>query len=128
MAAGEVAPARLLLEEGRDIALALGNPDLTFSANILRAQIILTEGNQNGEFDVEDIDFTAEMLQSAMMKFRYPQLWSNLKLPALEREFNGVARLLLVGLAGRAGTARECHVEPAKALASATLPPRDVAA
>jgi len=90
--------------------------------------IILTEGNQNGEFDVEDIDFTAEMLQSAMMKFRYPQLWSNLKLPALEREFNGVARLLLVGLAGRAGTARECHVEPAKALASATLPPRDVAA
>ncbi len=45
-AAGEVAPARLLLDEGRDIALALGNPDLTFGANILRAQIILAEGNR----------------------------------------------------------------------------------
>ncbi|MCC7504083.1 MAG: tetratricopeptide repeat protein [Saprospiraceae bacterium] len=45
-AAGEIAPARLLLEEGRDIALALGNPDLTFGANILRAQIILYEGNR----------------------------------------------------------------------------------
>jgi predicted ATPase/class 3 adenylate cyclase len=38
--------ARLLLEEGRDIALALGNADLTFTANILRAQVIFAEGNQ----------------------------------------------------------------------------------
>jgi AcrR family transcriptional regulator len=89
---------------------------------------ILAEGNQSGEFDVPDIDFTAEMLQAAMMKFRYPQLWSNLRLPALEREFNGVAHLLLVGLAGKAGTARECQVEPARAPASAIQPPRDVAA
>jgi AcrR family transcriptional regulator len=89
---------------------------------------ILTEGNRAGEFDVQDIDFTAEMLQAAMMKFRYPQLWSNLKLPALEREFNGVARLLLVGLAGKAGTARHCSVEPATAPVSASMPQRDVAA
>lgn len=38
--------ARLLLEEGRDIALALGNADLTFTANILRAQVIFAEGNR----------------------------------------------------------------------------------
>lgn len=69
---------------------------------------LLAEGIANGEFDIEEISLTSEMLQSALMKFRYPQLWSNLKLPALEREFDGVTRLLLVGLAGRKGTAREC--------------------
>jgi AcrR family transcriptional regulator len=70
---------------------------------------LLNEGVENGEFDLDDIPMTSEMLQSALMKFRYPQLWSNLKLPALEREFDGVCRLLLVGLAGRKGTARECE-------------------
>jgi predicted ATPase/class 3 adenylate cyclase len=44
---GDVAPARQLLEEGRDIALALGNADLTFEANILRARILLAEGNRH---------------------------------------------------------------------------------
>ena len=42
----EIGAARLVLDEGRDIALALGNADLTFSANILRAQVIIAEGNQ----------------------------------------------------------------------------------
>ncbi len=44
--AGEMNVARQLLEEGRDIALALGNADLTFGANILRAQVIMAEGNR----------------------------------------------------------------------------------
>jgi len=44
--AGELSTARQLLEEGRDIALALGNADLTFGANILRAQVIIAEGNR----------------------------------------------------------------------------------
>ena len=44
--AGDLSVARHLLEEGRDIALALGNADLTFSANILRAQVIMAEGNR----------------------------------------------------------------------------------
>jgi len=44
--AGEVALARQYVEEGRDIALALGNAELTFGANILRAQVIITEGNR----------------------------------------------------------------------------------
>ncbi len=72
---------------------------------------LLLEGVASGEFDIPDVPFTAEMLQAAMMKFRYPQLWSNLKLPALEREFDGVTRLLLFGLAGRTGTARHCQIE-----------------
>lgn len=44
--AGEPAAARQLLDEGRDIALALGNADLTFGSNILRAQVILAENNR----------------------------------------------------------------------------------
>jgi predicted ATPase/class 3 adenylate cyclase len=44
--AGEISPARQLLEEGRDIALSLGNADLSFEANILRAQITQNEGNK----------------------------------------------------------------------------------
>ncbi|MEZ4919350.1 MAG: tetratricopeptide repeat protein [Saprospiraceae bacterium] len=42
----DVPSARVLLEEGRDIALALGNADLTFSANILRAQVLMAEDNR----------------------------------------------------------------------------------
>ncbi len=45
LVAGEISPARQLLEEGRDIALSLGNSDLTFESNILRARILITEGN-----------------------------------------------------------------------------------
>jgi tetratricopeptide (TPR) repeat protein/class 3 adenylate cyclase len=43
---GELSTARQILEEGRDIALALGNGDLTFGANILRAQVIIAENNR----------------------------------------------------------------------------------
>jgi tetratricopeptide (TPR) repeat protein len=46
LTAGDISPARQLLEEGRDIGLALGNNDLTFGANILRAQILQAEGNR----------------------------------------------------------------------------------
>jgi len=44
--AGDVAAARQYVEEGRDVALALGNAELTFGANILRAQVIIAEGNR----------------------------------------------------------------------------------
>ncbi|MFN0015276.1 MAG: tetratricopeptide repeat protein [Saprospiraceae bacterium] len=43
---GDPSTARQLLEEGRDIALTLGNGELTFAANILRAKTILAEGNR----------------------------------------------------------------------------------
>ncbi len=43
--AGNLAAARLLLEEGRDLVLTLGNSELVFAANLLRAQILVAEGN-----------------------------------------------------------------------------------
>ena len=45
------------------------------------------------------------MIQSATMKFRYPQLWSKLTLPKLERELEGVLKLLIEGLCPRNGSA-----------------------
>ncbi|MFL6689678.1 MAG: TetR/AcrR family transcriptional regulator [Alphaproteobacteria bacterium] len=63
---------------------------------------LIDEAELRGEFrppgDKEEI---AEMIQSATMKFRYPQLWSKLTLPKLERELEGVLRLLTEGLCPR---------------------------
>ncbi len=56
---------------------------------------LMDEAEQRGEFVPEDKDFTAEMIQAATMKFRYPQLWSKLTLPKLERELEGVLCLML---------------------------------
>ena len=62
---------------------------------------ILEDGEARGEFRVADKPFTAEMIQSATMKFHYPQLFSKLTLPKLERELEGVFNLLLSGLEAR---------------------------
>jgi len=59
---------------------------------------LLEEAERRGEFSVANKEFTAEMVQSATMKFRYPQLWSKLTLPKLERELEGVINLLSDGL------------------------------
>jgi len=59
---------------------------------------LLDEAERRGEFCPPDKAFTAEMIQSATMKFRYPQLWSKLTLPRLERELEGVLELLVNGL------------------------------
>ena len=59
---------------------------------------ILAAGNASSEFYIEDVVFTAEMIQSASMKFRYPQLHSKLPYEKLERELEGVLHLLLNGL------------------------------
>ena len=59
---------------------------------------LMEEAERAGEFRAADKDFTAEMVQSALMKFRYPQLWSKLTLPKLERELDGVLKLLIDGL------------------------------
>jgi AcrR family transcriptional regulator len=64
---------------------------------------LLDEAERRGEFFAEDKVFTAEMIQSATMKFRYPQLWSKLTLPKLERELEGVLELLTHGLCRRSG-------------------------
>ncbi len=62
---------------------------------------LLKEGVVRGEFAVDDAEVAAEMLQSATMKFRYPQLWSKLTLPKLERELEGVLKLIIDGLSPR---------------------------
>ncbi len=60
---------------------------------------ILEDGEAAGEFALDDKSFTAEMIQSATMKFHYPQLFSKLTLPRLERELQGVFDLLVNGIA-----------------------------
>ncbi len=59
---------------------------------------ILANGRELGEFAASDVAFTAEMIQSATMKFSYPQLWTRLTLENLERELGGVFDLVLGGL------------------------------
>lgn len=60
---------------------------------------ILEQGVAEGDFaPMENPHFIAEMMQSATMKFRYPQLWSRLTLPKLERELDGVMDIVLAGL------------------------------
>ncbi|MEM0986084.1 MAG: TetR/AcrR family transcriptional regulator [Pseudomonadota bacterium] len=60
---------------------------------------ILKDGVDTGEFaPIKDPVETAEMIQSAMMKFKYPQLFSRLSLDQLVREMDGVMALLMAGL------------------------------
>ncbi len=44
---GEIASANLLYEEGRNIAIGLGNNDLTFEADILKARILLADNRRS---------------------------------------------------------------------------------
>ena len=66
---------------------------------------ILTDGIEAGVFRALDAPYvTAEMLQSAMLKFRFPQSYSSLKLEKLQYELRGVMELLLAGLSAGAQT------------------------
>jgi AcrR family transcriptional regulator len=73
---------------------------------------VIEEGVETGLFTKGDAEYTAEMVQAAMVKFGLPQLFSRLTLPKLEREFEGVIGLLLNGL-----YADGAHAPPAKARA-----------
>lgn len=59
---------------------------------------VLEEGEKRGVFVAGDHAFTAEMMQTATMKFGVPQLFSKLTLPKLERELDGVLNLIFNGL------------------------------
>ena len=59
---------------------------------------VLEDGEKAGVFAPGDHAFTAEMMQAATMKFGVPQLFSQLTLPKLERELEGVMHLMLNGL------------------------------
>lgn len=64
---------------------------------------ILTDGVDEGVFrSLDDPTTTAEMIQSALMKFRFPQAYSQLKLDQLRRELRGVMKLLIAGLSANA--------------------------
>ena len=66
---------------------------------------ILDAGIEAGEFrPLDRKDETAEFIQAALMKYRFPQLFSHLTLPKLERELDGVLDLLLAGLSVGAET------------------------
>lgn len=64
---------------------------------------VLEDGRRHGEFAGCNcpVEQTAEMIQAAVMKFRYPQLWSKLTLPKLETELEGVMQLIVDGLSPR---------------------------
>ena len=66
---------------------------------------LIEEGVESGVFAPCDAEFAAEMLQAATIKFSLPQMFSQLTLPKLEREFDGVMSLLLSGLYARASGA-----------------------
>lgn len=74
---------------------------------------LLEEAERRGEFSIADKEYTAEMVQSATMKFRYPQLWSKLTLPKLERELEGVMNLLIDGLCPHKAAARDASRDAA---------------
>lgn len=64
---------------------------------------ILEDGVARGEFrPLANPDEVAEMMQSGLMKYRFPQLFSMLTLPKLQRELDGVMDLLLAGLSAGA--------------------------
>lgn len=65
---------------------------------------LIEEGIASGLFADCDAAFTAEMIQSACVKFGLPQMISHLTLPKLEREFDGVMDMLLKGLYARGET------------------------
>lgn len=75
------------------------NEGLKREREVLRR--IIEYGNASGEFSVADPEFISEMIQSATLKFSYPQLFTRLPLERLERELEGVYQLIIGSL--RAG-------------------------
>ncbi|MEK7660421.1 MAG: TetR/AcrR family transcriptional regulator [Pseudomonadota bacterium] len=61
---------------------------------------ILNDGIASGEFrEFEDVEWTAEVLQCATMKYRYPQIHHCYNLEYLRKELDGVISHLIHGLA-----------------------------
>ncbi|MDF1679554.1 TetR/AcrR family transcriptional regulator [Ponticaulis sp.] len=56
---------------------------------------ILEQGLKSGEIKpLDNLNFTAEMLQIALMKFESPRFWADESYEELTREFDGVMKLL----------------------------------
>ncbi len=85
---------------------------------------ILADGVRTGEFrPLGDPDETAEMMQSGLMKFRFPQLFSMLTLPKLQRELDGVLDLMLAGLTPNAEVPASWEGLPASVRAACDMAP-----
>ncbi len=80
---------------------------------------LIQEGVDRGLFETDDPEIAAEMMQAATIKFSLPQLFSQLTLPKLEREFDGVMSLLLKGLYARKAQSAPANPKAA-AVAEAT--------
>lgn len=82
-----------------EVAEVLGEERPTFANEELAQERIyivdlLNQGIESGEIrPLDNPTFTAEMLQTAFMKFGYPQLWTHLTLDKLHRELHGVMDL-----------------------------------
>lgn len=89
----------------------------TANENLAKGRALLSEilstGNAAGEFEIADVVSTAEMIQCATMKYRYPQLFSQLSLPELEHELEGVTDLLLKAIS-RKESDQETHWSAAR--------------
>lgn len=66
-------------------------------------KVILQDGINEGQYAPhEDLEFVAEMIQCATMKFRYPQLHGCFNIDMLRRELAGTLDLICNGLNARA--------------------------
>lgn len=63
--------------------------------------IVLEHGRKSGEFKVDDVSKAAAILQSATMKFHYPQLFTHQTLAELEEELHNLLDLIFDGLVQR---------------------------
>lgn len=64
-------------------------------------QRILREGQASGEFTIDNLPQTTIAVQSATLKYRYAQLFTNQTLDELERELANVLTLIMRGLIHR---------------------------
>lgn len=77
-------------------------PNKRLAAERVFLRKILADGIAEGALKpLADLDQTAEMIQCATMKYRYPQLYCFLSLEQLERELAGVFDLIVSGIAAR---------------------------
>jgi hypothetical protein len=64
-------------------------------------QRILREGEASGEFRLDNVPQATIAVQSATLKYRYAQMFTNQTLEELERELSGVLTLIMRGLIQR---------------------------
>lgn len=68
----------------------------------MQIEKILDEGQKSGDFGLpQDLTISADLVQCAMMKFRFPHLWTTEQLDSLTLELEGVLGLIFTGLSAR---------------------------